>query len=88
MPNFLNNAQITQMYNDAVNQGKKVLYRHGIDYRFTDNDGSSMKGSKRNKIITLEGLLHQADHYFIELEDGECDAGQIVFHGYSELDME
>ena len=88
MFNFLKNEQIIQIYNDAVSQGKKVLYRHGIDYRFTDNDGSSMKGSKRNKSITLEGLLHQADHYFIEVEEDESDAGQIVFHGYSALDME
>lgn len=88
MFDFLNNEQITQMYNDAVNQGKKVLYRHGIDYRFTNNDGSSMKGSKRNKTITLEGLLHQANDYYIEVEENESDAGQIVFHGYSVLDLE
>jgi hypothetical protein len=81
MFNFLNNEQIMQMYNDAVSQGKKVLYRSGIDYRH----GSS---SQRNKSITLEGLLHQAKEYFIELEDRECNAGQIVFHGYSCLDME
>ncbi len=88
MPNFLNNKQITQMYNDAVSQGKKVLYRHGIDYRFTDSNGLSMKGSKRNKTITLEGLLHQANDYYIEVEENESDTSQIVFHGYSELDME
>ena len=81
MPNFLNNEKIMNLYNDAVNQGKKVFYRTGYDFRH----GSSFQ---RNKTITLEGLLHQAQYYFIELEDGECDAGQIVFHGYSELDME
>lgn len=81
MFNFLNNEQIMQMYNDAVNQGKKVFYRTGLDYRH----GSS---SQRNKTITLEGLLHQANDYYIEVEENESDAGQIVFHGYSCLDME
>ena len=81
MPNCLNNEQIMNLYNDAVNQGKKVFYRTGYDFRH----GSSFQ---RNKSITLEGLLHQAKEYFIELEDKECNAGQVVFHGYSVLDME
>lgn len=88
MFNFLKNEQIIQIYNDAVSQGKKVLYRSGIDYRHTNSDGSSMRDSKRNKEITLQGLLHQANDYYIEVEENESDAGQIVFHGYSCLDME
>lgn len=86
--NFLNNEQIMQMYNDAVNQGKKIMYRQGLDFRFSGKDGAAIRGSKRNKEITLEGLMHQAHNNFIELEEDECTNEQIVFHGYSCLDME
>lgn len=86
--NFLNNEQIMQMYNDAVNQGKKIMYRQGLDFRFSGKDGAAIRGSKRNKEITLEGLMHQAHDNFIELKEDECTNEQIVFHGYSCLDME
>ena len=86
--NFLNEKQITDLVTEALNQGKKIMYRQGLDFRFSGKDGAAIRGSKRNKEITLEGLMHQAHDNFIGLEEDECTNEQIVFHGYSCLDME
>ena len=82
MIDSLNSDKIKNLVEEALNQGKKILYREGHDYRY------SIAGSKRNKGITLPGLLHQLNNNFIELEKEECNDQQIVFHGYSCLDME
>lgn len=68
---------------------KKLFWRSGIDYRFSDEDGVSIKGYLRNKEVTLEQLLNNAGNYSLtELEKDECTADSLVFHSYSCCDLE
>lgn len=71
------------------NPNKKILWRSGIDYRYTDRDGMSIKGSKRNREVTLEELIkHVENNCVTEVETSECTENTLVFHSYSCLDME
>ena len=86
MMNFLSSTEINDLVLKNVN--KDIYYRSGIDYRFTDETGKSIEGHLRNRKVTLDYLLGQLNHYYIELEKDECTDDKLVFHGYSSNDME
>lgn len=68
---------------------KKILWRSGIDYRYTDRDGRSIQGSKRNQAVTLDELIKNVEANCVtEVEKSECTEDTLVFHSYSCLDME
>lgn len=68
---------------------KKILWRSGIDYRYADSEGISIKGYKRNREVTLEELIKHVKAYCeTEVETSECTEDTLVFHSYSWLDME
>lgn len=85
--NIVSWNEIKDIVSRKENQNKKILYRSGIDYRFTGNDGFSIPGYKRNREISLEQLEKEANYYFIEFDKDECNDSQLVFHGYSDNDL-
>lgn len=68
---------------------KKILWRSGIDYRYADSEGISIKGYKRNREVTLDELIKNVKAYCVtEVEKSECTEDTLVFHSYSCSDME
>ena len=80
-------TEIKSFINIKENKNKKILYRYGLDYRFTGREGFSIPGYKRNKEISLDKLRQEANYYFIDFETDECNDSQLVFHGYSANDL-
>ncbi len=63
---FLSSQQIIDLC--KANPDADIFYRSGIDYRYTGRDGMSIDGYKRNEKVTLEKVLEERKHNFIELE--------------------
>lgn len=85
--NIVDWKEITKIVNKPENKNKKILYRYGLDYRFSGRDGISIPGYKRNREISLDKLRQEANYNFIDFETDECNASQLVFHGYSANDL-
>lgn len=83
----LNHQQIVDLVNQDTT--RKILFRSGIDMRYTDRDGMMMDPQKRNKEYSLFDLFKviSKGNYIVELEEMETDEKQIVFHGYTSNDL-
>lgn len=83
----LNHQQIVDLVNQDTT--RKILFRSGIDMRYTDRDGMMMDPQRRNKEYSLFDLFKviQRGNYIVELEEMETDEKQIVFHGYTSNDL-
>lgn len=85
--NIVSWDEIKAIINRKENKNKKILYRYGLDYRFSGSNGISIPGYKRNKEISLDKLRQEANYNFIDFETDECNDSQLVFHGYSANDL-
>ena len=84
--NFLNQQQIVDLVNQDTS--RKILFRSHIDMRYTDRNGM-MDPKSRNREYSLFDLFKviSKKNYIVELEEGETDEKQIVFHGYTSNDL-
>lgn len=85
--NNLNHQQIVDLVNQDTT--RKIMFRSGIDMRYTDRDGMMMDPKRRNKEYSLLDLFKviSKGNYIVELENLETDKKQIVFHGYTSNDL-
>lgn len=83
----LNHQQIVDLVNQDTT--RKILFRSGLDMRYTDRDGMMMDPQRRNKEYSLFDLFKviSKGNYIVELEETETDEKQIVFHGYTSNDL-
>lgn len=85
--NFLNQQQIVDLVNQDTS--RKILFRSRIDMRYTDRNGMMKDPKSRNREYSLFDLFKviSKGNYIVELEEGETDEKQIVFHGYTSNDL-
>lgn len=83
----LNHQQIVDLVNQDTT--RKILFRSRLDIRFTDRNGMMMDPKRRNREYSLFDLFKVVSkgNYIVELEEGETDEKQIVFHGYTSNDL-